>query len=319
MIQSIVGEGDVKGMFAGLNLNSLNKVSDKEKMPRDNLLDKIDSWFLSKPTTFTFLIAVLVSFIAFLFLANFNIGESKSVKLEVVNDSENQNVEGVKDVKSGDSANDSREYEKSDIIVDLSGAVNKPGLYTLKYGSRLGDLLSLGGGFTNEASVLWVSKNVNLALKLQDGDKIYVPFEWDLVQFEDRPKIKALNLGVSSSPNDFNGNARSVLRGVDVASSKVNQNYDGDSYVRNNDAVSKLDFKDQGYTGEPGKYDNHSEVNLINVNSASLSELDTLPGIGSVYATRIIDNRPYKDFEDFKQKSKIPNSLADKLRDLITF
>jgi competence protein ComEA len=53
--------------------------------------------------------------------------------------------------------------------------VQKPGVYELKSGSRINDLLILAGGLSAEASREWVSQNMNLAQKLTDGAKVYIP------------------------------------------------------------------------------------------------------------------------------------------------
>ncbi len=67
----------------------------------------------------------------------------------------------------------------SEIVVDLAGAVVTPGIYSLPATSRVGDLIVKGGGILDAASILWVSKNVNLSQKLIDSQKIYIPFEWE--------------------------------------------------------------------------------------------------------------------------------------------
>jgi len=61
-----------------------------------------------------------------------------------------------------------------------------------------------------------------------------------------------------------------------------------------------------------------AKSNLININSASISELDTLIGIGEVTAKKIVDNRPYISFEDLTSKAGISNTTVLKLKDLIT-
>ncbi len=57
----------------------------------------------------------------------------------------------------------------------------------------------------------------------------------------------------------------------------------------------------------------------VNVNEATFDELDALPGIGEVYAGKIIANRPYTGAEEFKQKSGLSNSVYEKIKDLIVF
>lgn len=63
------------------------------------------------------------------------------------------------------------------LVVDVSGAVNSPGLYELASGSRLGKAVEMAGGFTHEADVAAIARDLNLASVLQDGQKIYIPFQ----------------------------------------------------------------------------------------------------------------------------------------------
>ncbi len=61
------------------------------------------------------------------------------------------------------------------IAVDVGGAVIKPGVYELKVGARINDALIAAGGLGEEADREWVEKNLNLAQKVTDGQKIYIP------------------------------------------------------------------------------------------------------------------------------------------------
>lgn len=63
------------------------------------------------------------------------------------------------------------------ITVDVSGAVITPGVYKLKDGSRIEDAIVMAGGFATEANNQYISKGINLAQKLVDGTKIYIPFK----------------------------------------------------------------------------------------------------------------------------------------------
>lgn len=56
---------------------------------------------------------------------------------------------------------------------------------------------------------------------------------------------------------------------------------------------------------------------LINLNNASLNELDSLPGIGAVRAQAIIDNRLYSSPEELFSKKVIPQSVYEKIKDRI--
>ncbi len=61
------------------------------------------------------------------------------------------------------------------ILVDIEGAVVKPGLYKVLQDSRIQDALVAAGGLSALADRIFVSKNINLAIKLSDGAKIYIP------------------------------------------------------------------------------------------------------------------------------------------------
>jgi len=60
----------------------------------------------------------------------------------------------------------------------------------------------------------------------------------------------------------------------------------------------------------------------ININTATLSELDTLPGIGQTYAQRIIDyrnsNGPFKNIEEVKNVRGIGDKTFEKFKDKIS-
>lgn len=62
-----------------------------------------------------------------------------------------------------------------EVKVDVSGAVISPGVYSLSMEARVEDALKMAGGVTEEADPVYVSKTINLAQKVADGMKIYVP------------------------------------------------------------------------------------------------------------------------------------------------
>jgi competence protein ComEA len=57
---------------------------------------------------------------------------------------------------------------------------------------------------------------------------------------------------------------------------------------------------------------------LININTASLSELDSLPGIGQIYGQNIIEHRPYSNVQELVSKGAIKQSLLEKIKDKIS-
>ncbi|HEM6372865.1 TPA: helix-hairpin-helix domain-containing protein [Streptococcus suis] len=60
--------------------------------------------------------------------------------------------------------------EPSQLVVDVKGAVAKPGLYTLAAGARVNDAVKAAGGLTSQSD----PKSINLAQKLSDEAVVYV-------------------------------------------------------------------------------------------------------------------------------------------------
>lgn len=144
-----------------------------------------------------------------------------------------------------------------EVVVEISGAVEKPGVYKLLASERLERLLIEAGGLSIEADREWVEKNLNRAAKITDGQKIYIPSK-------------------------------------------------GELGIRNNELGKTRPGSVAGTTYE-----------LLNINTASASELDGLPGIGAVRAQAIIDNRPYSSPEELLAKKVIPQSVYEKIKEKI--
>ncbi len=65
------------------------------------------------------------------------------------------------------------------IKIDVEGEVQNPGVYNLPLNARVQDALIAAGGLSQDADRILVEKTINLAQKLIDGQKIYVPSEQD--------------------------------------------------------------------------------------------------------------------------------------------
>lgn len=71
------------------------------------------------------------------------------------------------------------EVDPCPVLVDISGAVNTPGVYCFKNGSAVMDAIKKAKGFTLDAGFKYVSMRINLATIMLDNSKIYIPFETD--------------------------------------------------------------------------------------------------------------------------------------------
>ncbi len=61
--------------------------------------------------------------------------------------------------------------EAGDVVVDVTGAVVRPGVYRMPAGSRVNDAVQRAGGATGRAEL----EAVNLAARLADGQQVVVP------------------------------------------------------------------------------------------------------------------------------------------------
>ena len=61
--------------------------------------------------------------------------------------------------------------EAGDVVVDVTGAVERPGVYRFPAGSRVDDAVKRAGGATAKAEV----ESLNLAARLADGQQVVVP------------------------------------------------------------------------------------------------------------------------------------------------
>ncbi|HFI0458284.1 TPA: helix-hairpin-helix domain-containing protein [Streptococcus suis] len=148
--------------------------------------------------------------------------------------------------------------ELSQLVVDVKGAVAKPGLYTLAAGTRVNDAVKAAGGLTSQAD----PKSINLAQKLSDEAVVYVA-------------SKDENISVVASTT----------------------------------ASSAMSLEEKN-------------TNLVNLNTATEADLQTISGIGAKRAADIIAYREanggFKSVDDLNNVSGIGDKTMESIRPYVT-
>ena len=65
------------------------------------------------------------------------------------------------------------------VVVQVAGAVERPGVYSLPAGSRVGDAIKAAGGYSPDVDPRAAETKLNLAARLQDAQSIVVPRRGD--------------------------------------------------------------------------------------------------------------------------------------------
>ena len=131
-----------------------------------------------------------------------------------------------------------------DVVVDVAGAVVKPGVYRLPAGSRVNDAIERAGGATAKAE----SEAINLAARLSDGQQVVLPSKVE----------SSARLGASSDSGTVATNAAGP---ISLGTATVDQ-LDTIEGIGPVTAQHILDYRD-----EHGGF-------------SSIDELDQVPGIG---------------------------------------
>ncbi len=127
---------------------------------------------------------------------------------------------------SGKKTQSGNSQKSQQIIIDVEGAVQKPGVYTLDADSRVQDALIAAGGMSTDADREAVSQSINLAGKVIDGAKIYIPFEGEQVSYSSG---KSMILGTGQSRliniNNADSSELDALPGIGPVTSDKIINY----------------------------------------------------------------------------------------------
>ena len=113
-------------------------------------------------------------------------------------------------------ATESASFSRKIIKVDIEGAVQQPGIYEIPNDSRIQDVLIAAGGMTAKADRTRVSKDINLAQRVFDGQKIYIPETGVSNPVTQLPSntIKTININIATEAE------LDTLSGVGVVTAK---------------------------------------------------------------------------------------------------
>lgn len=268
------------------------------------------------------------------------------VPMPVVRPSESNNSEAVppdpKNVAEKDAV-------PTKLVVHISGAVRRAGVYTLKPGHRIEDAVRLAGGFKDNAA----KDALNRADIVQDGDQIVIPTRTELAKAlagDSRPATPAI-LSVASGPRTSAGprlvgqdvvavtpavaaltssvraasstptkpRKRGRLVGLPSASRPSDAgNVAAISHTASPSATNDTTDTADGSNAEPDAEPAASEKfkspgdGTVSLNAATAEEFQKLPGIGPAMSERILQHRKeIGRFETLEQLKDI-RGIGDK-------
>ena len=187
-----------------------------------------------------------------------------------------------------------KEEDTKIIYVDIKGAINNPGVYDIESDKRIIDVINKAGGLTENANTSFT----NLAKKVEDSMVIII----------------YTNEEIESAKKD--DNISYIVDNNCICPSIKN-----DACLDNNTKKNNTNTKSNNKENDSNQ-DNNIITDKININTASLLDLQTIPGIGESKAKAIIEYRDnegiFNNIEDIKNVSGIGDSLYEKIKEYIT-
>lgn len=173
------------------------------------------------------------------------------------------------------------------VKLEVKGEVKKPGVYEVSSDSIIQDVIDLSGGLTKNAN----TNNINLSMQVKNEMVIYV----------------------------YKKNAtKSVTKTINVCKCPT---YDISSCTKKEESVI-VPSEDATNNEISNEVASDTKTSIVNINTASISELKTLTGIGESKAKAIISYREknggFKSIDEIKKVSGIGNATYEKFKDNIT-
>jgi DNA uptake protein ComE-like DNA-binding protein len=171
---------------------------------------------------------------------------------------------------------------KNIVLIDISGAVEHPGVYELSGKSiRIDRALEVAGGLSASADKMYIARHVNFSSNCINGQKYYFP---------------SLSERSSGLFPEVTGNSP-ILYGIDYPK----------------DPKSHETLPSSQETSADSSKNSSKTQTTVSINSASKKQLDSLPGVGSKTIDAIISGRPYGSIDELRLRSIISDKLYDQL------
>ncbi len=132
------------------------------------------------------------------------------------NDSNDEQLELITTIpqEQTEQLNNEDELQKQpaihEIMVDVKGAVNTPGVYLLTNEDRVVDAIEKAGGYTEEAD----TRLVNHAQRLQDEMVIYIPKKGEDLEFKQETTSQTINIPSNNESSSGKVNINSADEAV---------------------------------------------------------------------------------------------------------
>jgi competence protein ComEA len=132
--------------------------------------------------------------------------------------------------------------------------------------------------------------------------------------------------GAVEKPDVYEVTAGARLKDVLGVAGGLSADADREFFSRNFNLAKIIEDQEKIYIPSTSEIQNGASVEnaptsaynqKININRASLDELDQLPQVGKVTAQKIIENRPYQSLEDLLAKKVVNKSVYEKIKNLI--